>query len=492
MKVTGILKHPEELQSLNTPIPMARVERRFLIDDDLDVKWKVASDVPRPVVSKAGGATQYRFSAENVRPVELPKNTPARFKQSIIQISAYPSWSTVSDQLHPLFQEARRLRDGSPLAAEADKIAAASADPGERILRALRLSQEKVRYVALLLGDGAYVPSSADETWERRFGDCKGKTALLLALLDKLGIAAEPLLVSNEYDDQLSERLPSVFMFDHVLVRAQAGGRTYYLDATDYGQRTLKELAISDYRHGLALRPAATLEQIPYGALDQPTREVALTWDASGASAEEYPFDATLTLRGSIAAAMRAKFAAATETTKLDEELKNLVPAIDNDALELVSKDPETSDGSFVVAFKGRAEMDWSPFEGERKRRFSFSNGTIKWDADFDREKGPNKDLPVLLSGRPYWERLTETVRLPDGGRGYSADATTVSAAVAGSTIERRTELVGDRVTTVSDFKHLAREVSAEEARKAMPVLEKLNDNYAYVVGPPERRRKPR
>ena len=68
------------------------------------------------------------------------------------------------------------------------------------LIQRKKVAQERVRYVALLLDEGAYVPAGADETWERKFGDCKGKTVLLLALLDRLGIAAEPMLISTAFD----------------------------------------------------------------------------------------------------------------------------------------------------------------------------------------------------------------------------------------------------------------------------------------------------
>ncbi|WP_404482684.1 transglutaminase domain-containing protein [Novosphingobium sp. BL-52-GroH] len=65
-------------------------------------------------------------------------------------------------------------------------------------------------------------PATAEETWQRRYGDCKGKTALLLALLRELGIEAQAVLANNSGNDNgLAERLPSPRMFDHVLVRAR-------------------------------------------------------------------------------------------------------------------------------------------------------------------------------------------------------------------------------------------------------------------------------
>src|SRR5207245_7674926 len=45
---------------------------------------------------------------------------------------------------------------------------------------------------------GGLVPASAETTWSRRFGDCKAKTALLLAILHEFGIEAEPVARSEE------------------------------------------------------------------------------------------------------------------------------------------------------------------------------------------------------------------------------------------------------------------------------------------------------
>jgi hypothetical protein len=57
---------------------------------------------------------------------------------------------------------------------------------------------------------------------------------------------------------------------------------------------------------------------------------------------------------------------------------------------------------------------------------------------------------------------------------------------VAGSEIVRTASLSGGQAVVVSDFRHLKREISAAEARAAKPVLEKINEDFAYLVGPPE------
>src|SRR3546814_5700852 len=101
-----------------------------------------------------------------------------------------------------------------------------SSDLLDRASAALKLVQRDVRYIYVGLGNGNLTPATAEETWQRRYGDCKGKTALLLALLARLGIEAEAVLANNSGgDDGLDERLPNPGMFDHVLVRARIDGK---------------------------------------------------------------------------------------------------------------------------------------------------------------------------------------------------------------------------------------------------------------------------
>lgn len=93
--------------------------------------------------------------------------------------------------------------------------------------------REQVRYIYVGIAGGNLTPATADETWQRRYGDCKGKTTLLLALLNELGIDAEAVLVNNSgIDDGFNQRLPSPGLFDHVLVRAKIDGREYWMDGT--------------------------------------------------------------------------------------------------------------------------------------------------------------------------------------------------------------------------------------------------------------------
>ncbi|WP_246524705.1 DUF3857 domain-containing protein [Sphingobium phenoxybenzoativorans] len=184
------------------------------------------------VAQTSDGAMDVRL--DNPPLLTPPANTPPRYQwQRIVEYSSFRDWAAISRHFAPLFAKAARLSGGSSLKTEVARIVAANTSPIDRVAAALHLVQQDVRYVYVGLNGSNLTPATADETWVRRYGDCKGKTALLLALLAEMGIEAEPVLVNNSGgDDGMDERLPSPRMFDHVLVRVKINGAIYWLDGT--------------------------------------------------------------------------------------------------------------------------------------------------------------------------------------------------------------------------------------------------------------------
>ena len=102
-------------------------------------------------------------------------------------------------------------------------------------MAALQLVQDQISYLANGMDGGNYIPQDAEFTWAKRYGDCKAKSVLLLALLKQMGIEAEPVLVASSGGDALPELLPVPGDFDHVIVHAVIGGTDYWLDGTNTG-----------------------------------------------------------------------------------------------------------------------------------------------------------------------------------------------------------------------------------------------------------------
>ncbi len=474
----------EGLQKWDPAVDMALVERRLIFVSGSKAQWKTSVRVPKPeILKQPDGSTEYLFRAAKAAPVKYPKNVRALDKVSLIQISGFDHWSEVAELERPGYVQARRIADGSPLAREADRIAASTKDPSQRMLAALRLAQEQVRYVALLLGEGAYKPMTAEQTWERKFGDCKGKTALLLGLLDRLGIAADPLYVVSEGGEVLDQVLPGRAVFDHVIARAVIEGRPYFLDATDYGQRSLADVAGTELGYGLPLVEGATLQKLPDFSPDRPTRDSELVWDGTQGLVGDIPFNATLALRGPNAILTRAKKISVGSPKEFDDYLKGLMPGIGNEKLEIVSRVDDDATGEYRVIFKGKGALDWDEYEGRKGLRAPFSNSAVNWESDFDRKEGPFKDLPVALNSH-FWQRETETIVLPANAKGAKVDSAPLDKTLAATHIWRTVTMEGNRVTSVANFRHVENEFSAEEARRAEKELEVINETWAYVVAP--------
>ena len=472
---------PESITTIADKLPYGVLERRYLIAEGAKVEWRADPSVDGVRTTKKGGETELSLVRRKYVPTNLAANVPARFRYPAIQLTSYKSWADVAQLMAPLFDKARKLDSASPLIAVADDIAKAHAAPEARMLAALRISQEKVRYVALSLGESAFIPATADQTWSRRFGDCKGKTAMLLGLLDRLGIKADAVLTSTDEGSLLGSRLPSLYAFNHVVVRAQINGRDYLLDPTNYGQRTLEELASPGFEWGLPLLADAQLWKIPNALPAKPLNESEIVWDASKGFDQQVPFTATLTYRGSMAAMMRAVQAAAPDRPAVEKYFKDAVPVINSELIQVSAIEPEATQGEFVVRLNGKSPMHWS--RDVAGRQYTFDHDVPTWNSEFNRTEGPSGELPVSLPAG-VWLRSNEIVILPRNGAGFAIKGQAINATLAGTEIKRNAQLIGGKAVVTADFRRLADEISAADARAAEATIKRISKEYAYVVAP--------
>src|SRR5436190_6264736 len=112
----------------------------------------------------------------------------------------------------------------------------------EDSLRAVhRWVSQDFRYVSLSLGIGGYLPRLPAQVLEMRYGDCKDKATLFIALVRRMGIRANPVLLSAS--GGADSTLPTVQQFDHMIAAVdrpeKLGGRIYLdltSDLTPYGE----------------------------------------------------------------------------------------------------------------------------------------------------------------------------------------------------------------------------------------------------------------
>lgn len=473
----------ENFYALAFGVPIRRAYLRQIWPAGMAMHWRGSGILERARTRATRLGTELELDLTDAEGPQPPERAPSRLAMpAMLQISQFRDWAEVSASLATHYAQAATLGASSPLRREIARIAGASADPRVRAMAALRLVQDQVRYFALVMGDGNYLPAAVDQSWARRFADCKGKVAMLLALLRELGIEAEPVLVNTDLGDGLNDRLPGLSTFNHVIVRARIDGRSYWLDGTRGGDRNLDDLASSVFVWGLPVRAAgATLEALPYAPSALPIAETNTTLDGSGGFTGSVPFRIERIMRGDLATSMRVALSAVGRDEFLRQLRQNetALPG-EGGAIESVDLRDDPDSGAFTVVVSGRTGTSWVRAPGTASQRFRFSDSTIEWDVDFDRPAGPFRDAPFAFPVPAYFAS-TETVILPAGGAGFSIEGESFDHLVAGTQISRRLSIAGGRAVSRSEFKRLEREVSAQSARTSTALITTINEDHAYL-----------
>jgi len=464
--------------------PTRRFRVRELWPDSIPTRWRKSDELATPKLSAHGSQNELVIDMADTEPPKIPKFAPERFSDAgRFEFSLSPTWNDVSALMTPLYRKAATLTPNSTLRTEIETIRAQSGDPKIRAAAALRLVQDKIRYVFLGTDNGGFTPADADVTWSRRFGDCKGKTVVLLALLQELGIDATPALVNTSRGDGLDQRLPVVGAFDHVLVRTMIAGKVYWLDGTRTGDRALDDIKTPPFKWALPIQPGgASLEALLVPPLERPESETDLHLDASGGIDVPAPAHAVLVLRGDEAVNRRLKLADMT-AAEAERYLRNYwheeydfidVNKVDSVFDEAAGEERLTMDGS--------AKMDWKSLSGGW-RRYETDGSHLGWKADFDRDPGPYQDAPYAVPF-PYFDRWTETIGLPNGGAGFTLQGADVDKTAAGRVFKRVSTLDKGVFKMEASVRSTAPEFPAIEAPAAKATLKEMNEVTVYLFVP--------
>ncbi|WP_158623476.1 DUF3857 domain-containing protein [Corallococcus sp. CA053C] len=279
-----------DVASIGYSVPVAHWSYRLLWPEDRPL---FARDFGRPGLThserKHDGVHELTWERRNVPAVHAEDKVPGWEPVfSWLQLTEYKDWNDVARWSSALFQVPARSK------ALEQEVRRFSQEPTEeaRFLAALRFVQDEVRYLGIELGPNSHQPHPPDEVLQRRFGDCKDKSLLLVTLLRGLGIDAQPALVNTEDTRLLDGWRPTATAFDHVIVHATVAGRELWVDPTATLERGglasyqpppyARALIVSPDTQGLATIPPPTLEA-PSTFVDEtyvaPDRDGAVTLD---------------------------------------------------------------------------------------------------------------------------------------------------------------------------------------------------------------------
>ncbi len=456
---------------------------RLSWDEGYRPEWQALGDIA-DMAQTAGNSVTIRM--DQPEQFFATESAPARYPAGrILEYSAFEDWPEVSRSLYPLYEEAAVIPNGSELEGDVARIMRNHDSEAERARAALRLVQDQVRYVYVGLNGGNLTPATVEETWERRYGDCKAKTVMLLALLDAMGIDAEPVTVSlSTLGAGTDAYLPGPGQFDHVLVRATVDGQKVWLDGTRHGDTRINPAPPEPFRNVLALtREGADLETLPFVPPEHPQRINIVEIDATDGIDRPVSTTVKTILRGSDALQLRAALQAMPQDT-LDQALRQLVGG----------------EGSWEEL----QELDWSFDEEEAALTFSATGiDTLEWDKADDwaiteitipgaglypppeRRRPPQQDRSLPWLNDPYrFSCSVTTIKLPEpfGAQGWEHDVDAMNQEIGGIAYWRVANLTDGEMRTIQSTRTVLDEITAAQAEEANAAIPDFDNAMSQVA----------
>ncbi|HEX3837943.1 MAG TPA: DUF3857 domain-containing transglutaminase family protein [Steroidobacteraceae bacterium] len=446
-----------------------------------NIHWRASPDVSGVTPTTVNGQVELLYELRDPHSAVIADGAPARVNvRRFLEVSDFDSWTDVSRRIWPLFDKAAVLARNSPVRAEITQIASAQSDPVKRMAAALKLVQDRIRYVYVGLNGGNLTPATADQTWERKFGDCKAKTALLLAVLRELGIRGEPVLVNSAGGDGINERLPTPGFFDHVVVRVNLENKVYWLDGTRLGDSTLEPPLT--LRWVLPLRPAGSdLESVPSKPPRSPDAILVLDVDSNKGFDQKAAIKVQEILRGDGArsAAFRIKAMSA-------EDADKAVKAYWRQNDGWIEQDTsawnyDEQQGLLVLILTGHGKVDWTGDDADGRSLNIYGAGFTPPN-EYHRPKEQDQMAP-WMTDYPTYHCWVTAIHLPRGGSEWKwdYDSDPVDTEMGGVHYWRIADLREGVMRTVMSRKVELPEITAVQAEELNQQLPKFNNNMSRV-----------
>jgi transglutaminase-like putative cysteine protease/tetratricopeptide (TPR) repeat protein len=209
----------------------------------------------------AGERVRYTFwhgkmAAGKRLPPMLPFDEPP---VAMVEFSTGESWAAVAAGYSAMAEPRILVSDVAKMAAEARKGAASE----QVVARLLARLHKDVRYTGVEFGIARLIPQLPAETLQRKYGDCKDKAAVMIAMLRSAGIPAYMALLNTGPGFDVSDEHPGMGLFDHAIVYVP-GPPALWIDATAEFHRAGALPTFIQGRKALVIQPGTTgLLRIP-------------------------------------------------------------------------------------------------------------------------------------------------------------------------------------------------------------------------------------
>ncbi|MGN0833487.1 MAG: DUF3857 domain-containing protein [Kiritimatiellia bacterium] len=376
------------------------------------------------VTQLADGSLVHTFTATNSAQVFPEPDMPPLYTQvQHIRVSTSERWPEISKWYWDLCAP-HLAKTNAAMAAKVGELVAAHPSPdaastSNAALRAIfRFVSQEIRYMGLTMEDTSpgYAPHDVDVTFDNRYGVCRDKAGLLVAMLRLAGFSAFPVLI--HVGAKLDPEVPQPF-FNHAIVAveqppdpADGRARPYLLmDPTNENTKDLFPSYLGNNSYLVARPEGETLMTSPV----PPPEDNALDVTSSATLSRDGSmfFESAILPKGVNDTAYRGALAKRTpdeRTRTFERILRTAVPGAELVTCEIEPRD--LRDTTVPLSVKLVARLPETVIRGETRDELtvpslSKSLGVVNWLLDGSTSLDRRKYALALSTTACVRERLT-------------------------------------------------------------------------------------
>lgn len=329
------------------------LRRYVLIVPATQTIYAHAEKVRPATILRRGDSTIYLWEAREIAGLVREPHSPGLSELApYVHVSTFADWRQLgawyADLVRPQFALDEALQQ-----ALHDLLRGKRGDK-EKISAIQDFVLRSTHYVAQEFGIYSYKPYPVAQTYARRFGDCKDKASLMIAMLRAAGIEAQLALVRTRSLGGVAAQPASIALFDHAIVYIPK--YELWLDGT--AEYAVRELPLED-QGALALTVGldgtAQLRHTPMSrASDNFTKH---TIHAQLTPQGGIRFSGSTIARGEDAPGLRQELSIREQQLEsLRRDLAQVFPSIQVYSVDVRDQKwtgDETGDGDISVAFRG-------------------------------------------------------------------------------------------------------------------------------------------
>lgn len=230
--------------------PIVLQKFRIRVPQDRDLKYKIVNGAYNtfgfdmmPKARDENNEKVYSLEFRNVPQIVPEPGMPSWSRVNpYILFSTFNHWQDIYTWWQGLYKD--KIVPDEDIRTKVLELTQDKKTVEEKIRAIYNFCAQDIRYVAVEYGEAGYEPHRASEIFKNKYGDCKDKAILLVAMLHSAGIEAFPVLISTFDALDLQEDAPSL-LFNHAIAAVEIDGKLIFMDAT--GQTvSLRDLPVGD------------------------------------------------------------------------------------------------------------------------------------------------------------------------------------------------------------------------------------------------------